>query len=154
MERALSDAPDGPGAASVIFLALPESDPCIVSERWGIVLELSQKLVAAAQTIAALGLGHLMIISGYRTPEKQQELIDAGGPTATIARSTHTSCPATGADVWLAAVGNTPESDGLKGAVVVAMEAEGLRVGGGGPVAANGLPVDWNHADLGRRVQT
>lgn len=128
-----------------------DADPCLTSEQWGISLELSKRLRRAATRVEALGLGVLLIISGLRTELEQLALERAGRPTAPMGRSTHTSCPATGADVWNANVDQTDATDGIKLAIVVAMEAEGLRVGGGGPIRSNGLPVDWNHADLGPR---
>ena len=127
------------------------ADPCIISERWGIALALSEALQRAAQRVEAAGLGALLMISGLRTEEDQELLKREGRPTAPPGRSTHTSCPATGADVWNTNVDQSSETDGIKLAIVLALEAEGLRVGGGSPIQANGLPQDWNHVDLGPR---
>lgn len=129
-----------------------DADPCAISERWGIDLALSDALTRASVRVEDLGLGVLQIISGIRTEDDQERLRREGRPTAPPGRSTHTTCPATGADVWNGNVDEMEQTDGVKLAIVVALEAEGLRVGGGGPLRRNGLPVDWNHADLGPRM--
>lgn len=137
--------------------AIYTAAPCDLAERWKIAPALAEKLHLAADRVSRAGLGELFIISGFRTCEQQQELEAAGRPAAPCSRSTHTSCPSTGADVWSAAAQEThlpgvPDpSRGARLAVVAICESVGLRVGGGGPVDAGGLPVDWNHVDLGPR---
>jgi len=89
------------------------------------------------------------IISGYRTAEYQAQLAAEGAHTAPDALSTHRSCPATGADVW-------PEltpTNVVKAAVGEAATVAGLRWGGGSKLDADGIPIDWNHLDLGPRRQ-
>lgn len=123
-------------------------DPCQIAPAWGISLTLAQKLNRAAVRLESVGLGVLLIISGFRTCEQQEALERQGRLAAPCDRSTHTTCPATGADVWLA---SAADSDGVQLTAVAFAESVGLRVGGGGPVRANGLPLDWNHWDLGPR---
>lgn len=138
--------------------AIFTAEPCELAERWRIAPALATKLRRAADRVSRAGLGELFIISGYRTCEQQAELEAAGRPTAPCDRSTHTSCPATGADVWCAAAQPTEipgtridVSRGARFTVVSICESVGLRVGGGGPVDSGGLPIDWNHVDLGPR---
>lgn len=137
--------------------AIFTAEPCQLAERWLIAPELADKLRRAADLVSRAGLGELFIISGFRTCEQQAELKAKGRPAAPCDRSTHTSCPATGADVWSAAAQEThlpgiPDpSRGSRLALVSIAESVGLRVGGGGPVDSGGLPVDWNHWDLGPR---
>ena len=126
-------------------------DPCVWAPAWGVSLELARKLQMLGADFEAVGLGLLTIISGFRTCEQQAELERSGRPAAACGLSTHTTCPATGADVWAASVDSTSATDGVKLALVALAERHGLRVGGGGPTRANGLPVDWNHLDLGPR---
>jgi len=124
-------------------------DPCELAPRWGISLQLAARLSLASERIERAGLGVPLIISGFRTCEEQLALAEAGRPAAPCDKSTHTRCPATGADVWLSSADDTSSTDGIKLAAVAIAESVGLRVGGGGPVKPNGLPVDWNHWDLG-----
>lgn len=132
---------------------LPDSIPdplegfegiCSAARRWFVPVELVVKLQRLQQRVPF----DLSVISAYRTPEEQQALIDAGDrPAAPIDRSTHTSCPATGVDVW-------PDVEPVRAVkALLASEATlvGFRVGGGGPVDDGGLPIDWNHLDLGPR---
>jgi len=128
-------------------------DPCTLAPAWGISVHLARKLNAVALDVERAGLGLLTIISGFRTCEHQAELDSQGRPAAPCNLSTHTTCPATGADVWAAAVDSSERTDGVKLALITIAERHGLRVGGGGPVKANGIPVDWNHWDLGPRQQ-
>jgi len=100
----------------------------------------------------------LQIISGFRTEAEQAALEAAGAPTAADERSTHRSCPATGADVVPGAV------RGLSRPVEVlfgeAAAKAGLRWGGGskprrlvigGRDTGAWIPSDWHHVDLGPR---
>lgn len=87
------------------------------------------------------------IISGYRTPEQQEALRQAGRPAAHPDRSTHLACPATGADLRLSVTPTTA----IKARFGQAAIRAGLRWGGGSPVDDNGIPSDWNHVDLGPR---
>lgn len=121
----------------------PDTDPCELAPRWGIALQLATKLVAMR-----LRLGWAFtIISGFRTAARQAEVGDL--PDCGSGRrpcSTHTTCPATGADIWPAiAVTNA-----VKAQLMEAATAVGLRMGGGSPLDPDGFPTDWNHFDLGR----
>lgn len=119
----------------------PETDPCLVSTRWGITLQLARALVRLA---SRLEFG-ISIISGTRTCEQQESLSRSGRPTAPCSLSTHVAqCPATGADVWpaVAPVVAVRVRLGTEATLV------GLRWGGGSP-AVEGIPIDWNHLDLG-----
>jgi len=86
------------------------------------------------------------ILSGYRTQEEQEQLARKGRPTAPRGCSTHTTCPATGADVQV----NGFPARQFKVIFGEVAQENGLRWGGGSPLD-NGIPVDWNHVDLGPR---
>jgi len=126
-------------------------DLCELAFRWGIAIRLADKLLTLARSAPDLGL---MIISGFRTCEEQMALAAAGRPAADCDRSTHTDCPATGADLWTTASPITG-SGALNRPIVArfgaAVTFAGLRWGGGSPVNAWGAPADWNHVDLGPR---
>lgn len=123
----------------------PETDPCQLATRWKISLQLARRLVRMASE-PDLPFG-LSIISGYRTPERQAEVGTL--PACSSGRrpcSTHTTCPATGADIWPSvAVTNAVKAHFGRAAVYA-----GLRWGGGSPLDGDGFPTDWNHVDLGR----
>lgn len=122
-----------------------DTDPCDLSSRWLISPTLSSRFI---QTAARLPFD-MSIISGYRTVQRQMELMREGRPAANPLRSTHTSCPATGADVRLG-VAVTPLIQARFGLAAV---ESGLRWGGGSPVdPETGIPSDWNHVDLGPRA--
>jgi len=87
------------------------------------------------------------ITSGLRTDQEQDDLRAQGRPTADNDRSTHLSCPATGADIRLGFL-PTRVQIAIWGRTIV---MNGLRWGGGGSVDEGGIPVDWQHADLGPR---
>lgn len=115
---------------------------------WGVSSELAVRLSAAlSQAERETGL-EWTIISGYRSPERQEELRRQGRPTAPPGLSTHTTCPATGADVRVASF----PSNALKATWGRIAVINGLRWGGGSPVdPETGIPSDWNHVDLGPR---
>lgn len=117
---------------------------CALGERWMISPDLAARLTVMADYLPY----PLQIISGYRTKEQQEQLEREGRPTAPEGRSTHRSCPATGADLWLPTL--TPV-DTVKAAFGEAAFRAGLRWGGGSPVGPAGIPQDWNHVDLGPR---
>ena len=130
-------------------MSVPEAlqgDPCSLAARWRISLDLATKLFRGSEILQQAGLGIPVIISGYRTVDEQEALRASGRPTAPPGRSTHTVCPATGADLWLS---SASESQGAKLAFVTTFESVGLRVGGGSPLDPSNLPTDWNHVDLG-----
>jgi len=117
---------------------------CELVRRWKIAPLLAFRLVAMAVRLPF----PIAIISGFRTRSQQDKLGKAGRPTADFDRSTHTQCPASGADVWptIAASSEVQATMGL-----AAVES-GLRWGGGSPVDPRTLiPSDWNHVDLGPR---
>lgn len=103
-------------------------------------------MLAGAYFLERSGVG-LQLISGYRTAEQQAELEREGRPAAPDELSTHRSCPATGADLR-PEVAVTPS---LKVILGEAAMRSGLRWGGGSPRDRDGIPVDWNHVDLGPR---
>lgn len=129
-------------------MAIPEvisDDWCGLSRRWLISPELARRIVQAASFLPF----NLQIISGYRSPEKQRALRYEGRPAADVDKSTHTTCPATGADLW-PSIAKTRVVQATFGEAVV---RAGMRWGGGSPVdPATGIPSDWNHVDLGPRV--
>lgn len=87
----------------------------------------------------------LTIISGWRTAELQSSLAHSAPENL----STHRSCPATGADIWL----SVAATNDTKLRVGLAAARAGLRWGGGSAVDPNTqIPRDWNHLDLGRRT--
>jgi hypothetical protein len=131
-------------------MALPElidrtTDPCRLAPAWGISLELATKLVVMSGE-KDLPFG-LRIISGYRDCAAQFSV----NPDLQCCRdgrpcSTHTTCPATGADLRpTVAVTNAVKAHVGRAAVFA-----GLRWGGGSPLDSDGFPTDWNHVDLGR----
>lgn len=117
---------------------------CELTERWRISRELAQALVHIARN---LPFG-VQIISGHRTEEEQENLREEGRPAAPPGRSTHTSCPATGADLRL----TIPPANQVKIELGRVARLAGLRWGGGSPIDPDtGIPSDWNHFDLGPR---
>lgn len=114
---------------------------------WRISPELALRLYLLDSAFRQSTGRELTIISGYRTCEEQMELAAAGRPAASCQRSTHVSCPATGADLRM---------DGLPAASLKLELGRlarlfGLRWGGGSPSDSSGIPSDWNHFDLGPR---
>jgi len=120
---------------------------CDLPDRWGLSFELSNRLVASAHDYERETALPVWIISGYRTEKEQDALRRRGRPTADENKSTHRSCPATGADVALG-FAPTRVQKAIWGRIVV---MNGLRWGGGGAVDSGGIPVDWGHIDLGPR---
>lgn len=120
-------------------------DAVATAARWSLDCEVVIRLQVLAKM---LGWAELWIISGYRTAEEQRELERAGRPTAPDNVSTHRSCPATGVDIRIAGV----VTDEMKLGFGRAAEASGFRWGGGSQRDPRGIPSDWNHLDLGRRV--
>lgn len=116
---------------------------CSWIDKWG----LDARLAARLQKMQEQFPTNLLIFSGFRTRDQQEELERAGRPTAPFDVSTHTTCPATGADIrpdiaWDPAVELT---FGLAAALA------GLRWGGGSPIDDRGIPTDISHVDLGPR---
>lgn len=130
---------------------LDENAVCGVSDRWMISHELAGKLVRLNQySLEYFGYGW-QIISGFRSRSKQLQLAAEGRPAADPDRSTHCSCPATGADLW-PTVGITGQENDTKAQLGHCARLAGLRWGGGSPQdPRTGIPSDWNHVDLGPR---
>lgn len=119
---------------------------CSLAGRWLIAADLAYRLgllVGFLEEDLGFELA-VTIISGWRSAEVQAGLPHA----APDALSTHRSCPATGADLWL----STTADNALKLKFGLAAQRAGLRWGGGSPIDPNTqIPSDWNHVDLGRR---
>jgi hypothetical protein len=126
--------------------AIP-TDParaCELSSYGRIHHTLALKLIYVAARLPYI----LQLISGHRSMRRQVQLELEGRPAADPGLSTHTSCPATGADVWP----SVAPTNYVKALLGEAATLEGLRWGGGSPVdPETGIPSDWNHLDLGRR---
>jgi len=133
---------------------LPESiprtndsrDACAFSMKWGIAEELARRLIAMQERLE-FGVS---ITSGLRSAERQIELGQEGRPTAPVSRSTHTSCPATGADLWP----QIEPTDVVKARLGAEAVFAGMRWGGGSAIdPGTGIPSDWPHVDLGPRAR-
>lgn len=157
----------------------PGDDPSCLARDWGLSLELAVKLVRLAELFTpelrrgglpprrtALGPGYgIEIISGMRTESEQNALRASGRPTAANDKSTHLSCPATGADLWMLSpsMGNRRAEMFNRVTFGANVERVGLRWGGdsrrekipgelfGFPFGTIEIPTDWNHVDLGPR---
>lgn len=119
-----------------------ETDFCQLATSWGISLQLACGLLKMASDLP-FGIS---IISGYRSCQ-EQDALDSLPCCETGARpcSTHTTSPATGADLWP----SVAVVQSVKAHMLRAASLAGLRLGGGSPLDENGYPVDWNHVDLG-----
>ena len=128
----------------IIRPEIDQDELCVFARKWGVSQELAARIVHGASRLEF----RVQIISGHRTPEEQVELGRRGRPTAPVDVSTHTSCPATGADLRpLTAVTNV-----VKARLGTEMHLAGLRWGGGSAIdPETGIPSDWNHFDLGPR---
>ncbi len=132
-------------------MPLPEllggTDICDQAERWGTDPNtLALTTLAAASFEKETGRS-VRIISGFRSEKEQENLRRRGRPTAPDELSTHRSCPSTGIDVDIGA-GPSSVLKATWGRNVVEV---GLRWGGGSNVDPSGIPVDWNHVDMGPR---
>lgn len=130
---------------------------CDFSQRWRISLDLALRLVVLSDRLP----WGVQIISGHRTNREQDELRRQGRPTAPNSLSTHTACPASGADLQLVGITPTEFVKAQFGRAVMetnmygARNAPLLRWGGGGAYDPDtGIPDDWNHVDLGPRMDT
>lgn len=129
---------------------ITESDPCELSERWGVDLRVMEKLFRAAQDFEAETRSPVRIISGYRTKAEQRALGRSGRPTAPDEVSTHRSCPATGVDVSIGVLPIAVQKQ-IWGRILF---MNGLRWGGGSELDDNAIPLDWPHLDLGPRASS
>lgn len=114
--------------------------------RWLLAADLAYKLgrmVGLLEEQLGFELA-VTIISGWRDAQTQAGLPHAAPDNL----STHRSCPATGADIWL----SVAATNATKAAFGLAAQRAGLRWGGGSALdPSTGIPSDWNHVDLGRR---
>lgn len=123
------------------------SDPCVLSQTWGVDGGLMARVFRAAELYENFTRSPVWIISGYRTRFEQMDLGRTGRPTARDELSTHRSCPATGLDISLGAFPSM-EKKRFWGQMV---QSNGLRWGGGSPEDDRGIPLDWQHVDMGPR---
>jgi len=126
---------------------LTEADVCELAHRWGVSLDVVQRVWLAARDFHTETGRQVWIISGFRTAEEQRRLSRQGRPTAPDDLSTHRSCPATGVDINLGA----RPSGFLKATWGRFTLIHGLRWGGGGKTDDGGIPLDWQHVDVGPR---
>jgi len=126
-----------------------DSDPCTLAEKWGVDLDVMERVWRAAERFTTETGGiRVYIISGWRSAAEQRRLSRQGRPTAPDSLSTHRSCPATGVDIAIQLL----TSEFLKATWGRAAFISGLRWGGGGPVdPKNLIPLDWRHVDRGPR---
>lgn len=123
---------------------------CKVQQEFQVSLELATRVLRMAEFFRQTTGHDFEMISGYRTCRKQMMLGRRGRPAAPCDISTHTSCPATGADFRLPGLFDTDVVKSLFGGAAI---RAGLRWGGGSPVdPKTNIPSDWNHVDLGRRM--
>lgn len=124
----------------------PAGDACELAFKWRVDVELAQRLILFARLFPH----PVQIVSGFRTRSQQAAEKD-GAP---IDVSTHTSCPATGADLQVIGWSKPTAPTEVRRAFGGAVQAAGLRWGGGSRVdPQTGLPTDWNHVDLGPRAR-
>jgi len=123
------------------------TDPCDLAVTWGLDVTFASKLAVAVAQYEEQTRGTVFITSGFRTKQSQDRLRRQGRPTADDDRSTHRSCPATGADVMLGFAPVRVQKH-IWGNVLF---LNGLRWGGGSPMDENGIPTDWQHVDMGPR---
>ncbi len=121
-----------------------QTELCALAGRWKIHPKLAYGLYRMAYFLPF----RISIISGFRTVEAQEALADSGRPAAPPDISTHTTCPATGADLRV----NGLEPGSYEKSLVGEGAARALLRWGGGSQLDQGIPIDWNHVDLGRRA--
>jgi len=128
---------------SIPQLVTAATDPCDIIRRWKVAPQVAERAVRMANLLPF----DISIISGYRSPEHQEELIKQGRPAAPVGLSNHTSCPATALDFRVAPTATRS----VKAEFGRAATMVGFRWGGGSPPDDAGIPSDWNHVDLGPR---
>ena len=122
-------------------------EDCEIQREWKLDPRLSSR-VATIVNQTELEIGRTVrIISGFRTDREQLALKQAGRPAAPVHLSNHTVCPSRAVDVSLGFL-PTRVQKAIFGRISV---MNGLRWGGGGPVDDGGIPIDWQHIDLGPR---
>lgn len=139
---------------------------CDFAARWTLRLDVAAAALSLARAILAnsqlraliASAEAIKIISGYRTEDEQDSIRNSGSTTTVAPRgmSTHTSCPATGFDLRIEGWMGQPGSDrieaiGLWKAIGEIGQRMGLRWGGGSRLTQYGIPLDYNHFDLGPR---
>jgi len=122
---------------------------CDIARRWAVSLDTVKRVRLAAEDFNTETGRQVWIISGFRSVAEQNRLRRQGRPTADNDRSTHLSCPATAVDISLGA----RPSNFLKATWGRLTLVRGLRWGGGGAVAESGIPLDWQHVDVGPRTR-
>ena len=127
---------------------LTDRDVCDIAERWAVSVDTIRRVQMAAHDFFTETGRQVWIISGWRSAAQQRGLSRKGRPTARDDLSTHRSCPATGVDISLGA----RPSGFLKATWGRLTLVHGLRWGGGGGVDEGGIPLDWQHVDVGPRV--
>lgn len=132
----------------MITLTDEKATPDRLQLEWGIAAELACRLIRMAHVFQERTTRELIIISGYRSCERQQELAAQGRPAAPCNVSNHTVCPARAVDLYIQGASMAPRQ--LKLDFGDAALIAGLRWGGGSPLE-DGIPSDWNHVDLGPR---
>ena len=127
---------------------ITDAGVCEIANRWKVSVDTIRRVWLAAEDFLVETGRPVSIISGWRTLEQQRRLSREGRPTAPDDRSTHRSCPATGVDISLG-LGPTGFMKATWGRITL---IHGLRWGGGGPVdPQSGIPIDWQHVDIGPR---
>jgi len=122
----------------------PETDPCLLVDRFKIDDRLAEKLVLLSWHLEF----PISVRSGFRTEAEQDALRRSGRPAAPNDLSTHLSCPATGVDLNV----GIAVTDVVRARLGTQATLVGLRWGGGSPQDPDtGIPSDWNHFDLGPR---
>ena len=127
---------------------LTDGGVCELAHRWGVSVDVVERVRLAAQDFLTETGRQVWIVSGFRTVAEQNRLRRQGRPTADNDRSTHLSCPATGVAISLGA----RPSNFLKATWGRFTLIHGLRWGGGGAVDPDSfIPLDWQHVDVGPR---
>lgn len=122
-------------------------DVCVLALEWGVERILMNRLHMMAKLLPF----KLLLVSGFRT-RSEQDALSKAGDAAPFDRSTHTTCPATGMDLQVVGWSKKNAPPEIRRVFGTAAQAVGLRWGGGSRAdERTGLPVDWNHVDLGPR---
>lgn len=127
---------------------MSEDDWCRLAHDWKLDARFAEKIVRFMEQFSFQTSFGIEVISGYRTREEQEQLRREGRPVAPDNLSTHRSCPATGADFRISMLGVTRDVKIEFGHIA---HLSGLRWGGGSKLDDQGMPIDWNHLDLGPR---
>jgi len=129
---------------------LEKLSPCDLMVEWKASDQLATALKRMNDFFFADTRHNLRVLSIFRTIREQEALIRRKeSNVASLTTSTHVTCPATGADLWIVGMFPIVSTKLLFGrAARLAL----LRWGGGSTVDPDtGIPSDWNHVDLGPR---